>query len=135
MVHSYFILRLSAAVFSKFLFLHHFFCVTSSTFYLLLFHLPQRFSLNSPLIPHYNYKISFYIPTFHLLLIFLLLTIGDGPTTTGVNSARGSLCLRREREGGHRLGGLVGNADAGVGRCCSHQLKGRGVRRQPMRTV
>jgi hypothetical protein len=127
-------LRLSAAVslnFSPYII----FCVTSSTFHPLLFHIPQRFPLNSFPILHYNYKISFHIPTFYLLLVFLLLTIRDGPTTTDVNSARGSRCLRRERERGHRLEGLVGGADAGVGRCCSHQLKGRSVQRQPMQTV
>jgi hypothetical protein len=43
-------IRLSAAVPSISLF-----CVTSSTFHPLFFHLPQRFPLYYPPIPHYNY--------------------------------------------------------------------------------
>jgi hypothetical protein len=52
------------------------FCVTSSTFHLLFFYLPQRFPLNTLPIPHYNYKISFSISTIN----FYLLTITRGPT-------------------------------------------------------
>jgi hypothetical protein len=52
-------LRLSATVTSKFSPLYHFFP--------LFFHLPQRFPLNTPPIPHYNYKISFSIPTINFL--------------------------------------------------------------------
>jgi hypothetical protein len=33
----------------------------------LFFHLPQRFPLNNPLIPHYHYKISFSISTINFL--------------------------------------------------------------------
>jgi hypothetical protein len=48
----------SATVFPKFFLLYYFF--VSSTFYPLIFHLPQRFLLYSPSIPHYNYTISGY---------------------------------------------------------------------------
>jgi hypothetical protein len=40
-----------------------------SLFFPLFFHLPQRFSLNTPPIPHYNYKISFSISTINFLSI------------------------------------------------------------------
>jgi hypothetical protein len=66
-------LRLSATVNSKFFPLYHFF--------LLFFHLPQRFPLNTLPIPHYNHKISFSIPTFYPLSIFHSLIIHHGPTT------------------------------------------------------
>nr|ACL53050.1 unknown [Zea mays] len=36
-------------------------------FFPLFFHLPQRFPLNTPPIPHYHYKISFSIPTINFL--------------------------------------------------------------------
>jgi hypothetical protein len=49
----------------------------------------------SPYIP-LQYKISFSIPTFHLLSIFLLLLIEGGPTETVVGGAR-ALQLRGER--------------------------------------
>ena len=52
-------LRLSATVTPKFFPLYHFFP--------LFFHLPQRFPLNTPPIPHYNYKISFSISTINFL--------------------------------------------------------------------
>jgi hypothetical protein len=61
-------LRLSAAVSPKFS-PYITFCVTLSTFYLLLFHLPQRFPLNTFPIPHYNHKILFPI-TIHYSLQF-----------------------------------------------------------------
>jgi hypothetical protein len=56
-------LRLSATVTSKFFPLYHFFPLFSP----LCFHLPQRFPLNTPPIPHYNYKISFSISTTNFL--------------------------------------------------------------------
>jgi hypothetical protein len=56
-------LRLSATVTPKFFPLYHF----SPLFFLLFFHLPQRFPLNTLLIPHYHYKISFSIPTINFL--------------------------------------------------------------------
>jgi hypothetical protein len=43
--------------------LYHFFPLFSPLF----FHLPQRFPLNTPPIPHYHYKISFFIPTINFL--------------------------------------------------------------------
>jgi hypothetical protein len=52
-------IRLSATVTPKFFPPYHFFP--------LFFHLPQRFPLNTPHIPHYNYKMSFSIST----IIFL----------------------------------------------------------------
>jgi hypothetical protein len=55
--------RLSATVTPKFFPLYHFFPL----FFLLFFHLPQRFPLNTPPIPHYHYKISFSIPTINFL--------------------------------------------------------------------
>jgi hypothetical protein len=55
--------RLSATVTPKFFPLYHFFPLFSSLF----FHLPQRFPLNTPPIPHYHYKISFSIPTINFL--------------------------------------------------------------------
>jgi hypothetical protein len=51
-------LRLSATVTPKF-----FPYIISPLF----FHLPQRFPLNTPPIPHYHYKISFSIPTINFL--------------------------------------------------------------------
>jgi hypothetical protein len=58
--------RLSTTVTSKFFPLYHFFPLFSPLF----FHLPQRFPLNTPPIPHYHFKLS----------IFYLLTITRGPT-------------------------------------------------------
>jgi hypothetical protein len=55
-------LRLSATVTPKFFPLYHF-----SPIFPLFFHLPQRFPLNTPPIPHYHYKISFSIPTINFL--------------------------------------------------------------------
>jgi hypothetical protein len=43
--------------------LYHFFPL----FFSLFFHLPQRFPLNTPPIPHYHCKISFSIPTINFL--------------------------------------------------------------------
>jgi hypothetical protein len=57
------VLRLSATVTSKFFPLYHFFPLFSPLF----FHLPQRFPLNTPPIPHYHYKISFSITTINFL--------------------------------------------------------------------
>jgi hypothetical protein len=57
------VVRLSATVTPKFFSLYHF----SPLFFLLFFHLPQRFPLNTPPIPHYHYKISFSIPTINFL--------------------------------------------------------------------
>jgi hypothetical protein len=56
-------LRLSATVTPKFFPLYHFFPIFSPLF----FHLPQRFPLNTPPIPHYHYKISFSISTINFL--------------------------------------------------------------------
>ena len=56
-------LRLSAIVTPKFFPLYHF----SLLFSPLFFHLPQRFPLNTPPIPHYHYKISFSISTINFL--------------------------------------------------------------------
>jgi hypothetical protein len=65
-------IRLPATVFSKFppytTFLRHIINISSPTFYL-----PQRFSLHSLLISHYNHKILFLIPIFYPLSIFLYL--------------------------------------------------------------
>jgi hypothetical protein len=58
--------RLFASVTPKFFLLYHFFII-SLTFHPLYFHLPQRFPLNTPPIPHYNYKISFSISTTNFL--------------------------------------------------------------------
>jgi hypothetical protein len=56
-------LRLSVTVTPKFFPLYYF----SPLFSPLFFHLPQRFPLNTPPIPHYHYKISFSIPTINFL--------------------------------------------------------------------
>jgi hypothetical protein len=56
-------IRLSATVTPKFFPLYHFFPL----FFPLCFHLPQRFPLNTPSIPHYNYKILFPISTTNFL--------------------------------------------------------------------
>lgn len=53
----------------------------------------------SPIL-HYNHKISFHIPTFHQLSIFLLLIIGDGPTATVEGEEPDARYSRREREKG-----------------------------------
>jgi hypothetical protein len=58
-----YLIRLSATVTFKFFPLYHFFPL----FFSLCFHLPQRFPLNTPPIPHYNYKISFSISTTNFL--------------------------------------------------------------------
>jgi hypothetical protein len=55
--------RLSATVTPKFFPLYHFFPLFSPLF----FHLPQRFPLNTPPIPHYHYKILFFISTINFL--------------------------------------------------------------------
>jgi hypothetical protein len=52
------------------------FCVTSSTFHPLNFHLSQRFPLYYPPIPHYNYKILLSNHINLLLLFFQLLNRG-----------------------------------------------------------
>jgi hypothetical protein len=57
------LVRLSATVTPKFFPLYHFFPLFSPLF----FHLPQRFLLNTPSIPHYHYKISFSISTINFL--------------------------------------------------------------------
>ena len=55
---------------------------------------PPTFSSPTVVFPKYflytplQYKISFYIPTFHLLSIFLLLLIESGPTETVVGGER-----------------------------------------------
>jgi hypothetical protein len=54
--------RLSATVTPKFLLLYHF-----PPIFPLFFHLTQWFPLNTPPIPHYNYKISFSISTINFL--------------------------------------------------------------------
>jgi hypothetical protein len=54
-------LRLSATVTPKFFPLYHF----SPLFVPLFFHLPQRFPLNTPPIPHYHHKILFYLLIHH----------------------------------------------------------------------
>jgi hypothetical protein len=41
--------------------------ITFSHIFPLFFHLPQRFPLNTPRIPRYNYKISFSISTINFL--------------------------------------------------------------------
>jgi hypothetical protein len=65
-------LRLSATVTPKLFPLYHFFTL----FFLLFFHLPQRFSLNTPLYPTTTIKYHFL----YQLLIFYLLIITRGPT-------------------------------------------------------
>jgi hypothetical protein len=67
--------RLSAAVAPKFPPIS-LFCVTSSTFHPLNFHLSQRFPLYYPPIPHYNYKILLSNHIHLLLLFFQLLNRG-----------------------------------------------------------
>jgi hypothetical protein len=82
------ILKLSVAVLFKFLplyhFLRHIINISSPTFS----SLAAVSFIFSP-IPHYNHKILFPIPTFHLLSIFHLLTITCGPTAIGINSVVG----------------------------------------------
>jgi hypothetical protein len=58
-----YLMRLSATVNPKFFPLYHF----SPLFSPLFFHLPQRFPLNTPPVPHYHYKILFSIPTINFL--------------------------------------------------------------------
>ena len=55
---------------------------------LIIFSSPVAIPLNTSPIPHYNYKISFSIPTFYPLSIFHLLTIHRGPTAVVPNSVR-----------------------------------------------
>jgi hypothetical protein len=64
-------IRLSAAVPSKFFPLYYFFASHHQHFIPYFFYLPQRFSLYSPPILHYNYKISLSNSIHHLLLFFL----------------------------------------------------------------
>jgi hypothetical protein len=68
-------------------------------FYPLLFSSPQWLSLNSPSIPHYNHRISFSIPIYHLTSFF--------PTT---KMQRALLCRYARRKGGQR-------PHAACGRC------------------
>jgi hypothetical protein len=63
LMHHWRIFRLSATVTPKIFPLYHFFPL----FFPLFFHLPQRFPLNTPPIPHYNYKISFFISNINFL--------------------------------------------------------------------
>jgi hypothetical protein len=70
-------LRLSSAVAPKFGPPISHSRATSAFSFLLYLHPVQRFPLNPSPTPHYNHKISFSIPTFHLLSIFILLTINS----------------------------------------------------------
>jgi hypothetical protein len=75
----------------------------------------------SPYIPHH--KIPFHIPTFHLLLIFYLLTITRVPTATGLNSVGGRTMkrhLRREREDDRRSWGSATDVEAPPVGCSRH---------------
>jgi hypothetical protein len=114
-------LRLSATVTPKFFPLYHF----SPLFSPLFFHLPQRFPLNTPSIPHYHYKISFYIPTINFLCTNNYSWIHS--TVFRVMNSD-TLNLRGERRGPTRRGRCRGTA-AAIGCSLRAACKGRGLRR------
>ena len=79
-------LRLSATVTPKFFPLYHFFPLFPPLF----FHLPQRFPLNTPPIPHYHYKISFSISTINFL------------STKSISNNASNQCLKLKNRALHR---------------------------------
>ena len=125
--------RLSAAVHSKFFFyitflgyiINSLFSIFSSSAVV-----PPKYSLYTPL----QYKISFSIPTFHLLSIFLLLLIEGGSTGTVEGGAR-VLQLGGER-GVPRRGVRGRGPRCGLSRAPVAPMQGEGAReRQPLRAV
>jgi hypothetical protein len=111
------ILRLSATATSKFFSLYHFFPLFSPLF----FHLPQRFHLNNPPIPHYHYKISFSISTINFLSTnnyswthSTVFSVMNSDTLDLGGERRGP--TRRRRCRGHRCGHRVSLRAACKGR-------------------
>jgi hypothetical protein len=88
----------------------------------LFFHLPQRFSLNTPPIPHYNYKISFSISTIN----FLSTNNYSWTHSTVFRGMNSDTLDLGEREGGRRLGGAVGCTAAAIECPLQAACKGRG---------
>jgi hypothetical protein len=70
----------------------------------------------SPYIP-LQYKISFSIPTFHLLSIFLLLLIEGGPTGTVVGGRARARCSWGEREESRAVECAIARCAAGNSAC------------------
>jgi hypothetical protein len=110
-------IRLSAIVTPKFFPLYHFF-----PYFPIFFHLPQRFPLNTLPIPHYHYKISFFISTINFLS-----TNNYSCTHSTVFRVMNSdtLDLGGERRGPTRRGRCRGTA-AGIGCPLRAACKGRG---------
>jgi hypothetical protein len=112
------LVRLSATVTPKFFPLYHFFPLFSPLF----FHLPQRFLLNTPSIPHYHYKISFSISTINFLS-----TNNYSWTHSTVFRVMNSDTLDLgEREGDRHVGCAVGGTAAAIGCPLQPTCKGRG---------
>jgi hypothetical protein len=101
------------------------FCVISSTFHPLFFHLPQWFPLNSPPITHYNHKISLSNSIHHLLPFFLQLLNTSQHATRDKGMQQLTLNVRSPA---HfcRLGSLAGAANVTVGGCLLPLQEGRG---------
>jgi hypothetical protein len=88
----------------------------------LFFHLPQRFPINTPHIPHYHYKISFFLPTINFLS-----TNNYSWTHSTVFRVMNSDTLDLgEREGDQHVGGAVGSTAAAIGCPLRAACKGRG---------
>jgi hypothetical protein len=90
---------------------------------------PPKYSPYTPL----QYKISFSIPTFHLLSIFLLLLIEDGPTGT----VEGERALQLGGERGVPRRGVRGRGPrCELSRAPVAPMQGEGAHeRQPLRAV
>jgi hypothetical protein len=110
--------RLSVTVTFKFFPLYHFFTLFPPLF----FHLAQRFPLNTPPIPHYNYKISFSISTINFLSTNNYLWTHN---TVFREMNNDTLYVGGERRGPARRGRCRGTA--GAVECPLHATcKGRG---------
>jgi hypothetical protein len=116
---------LSATVLSKILPLHHFF---RHTINILSPTSSSPVTVPPKLFPHTSlqHKISFSIHNFHLLLIFLLLIIGSGPTSTVLEGQPHARQNEREREADLHVGTLLGGSAAVIFASCSRHTEGRG---------
>jgi hypothetical protein len=78
--------------------------ITFPPIFPLFFHLPQRFPLNTPPIPHYHYKISFSILTIN----FLSTNNYSWIHSTVFRVMNSDTLYLGEREGDRHVGGAVG---------------------------
>jgi hypothetical protein len=91
-----------------------------------IFSSPTAISLKYSPILYYNYKILFSIPTFYQLLIFLLLIIRSGPTSTVFRVQSHARLKKGEREADLHVGARLEGSAAAIFGSCSHHTEGRG---------